>query len=83
MRWIVIVAAISLSGCNGLLGPSEAEKAEQAYSELKRNGASLAQLCRAAENVAYEYAAAENAEKQRQWDLYARIDCNSAALAMP
>ena len=79
MRWIIPVVAIFLAGCEA----TPVEKAEEAYNESKRFGASAAQLSRAAENVAAEYDADGNAEARDQWQLYADIDCSTAKFVRP
>lgn len=71
MRWIVIAAAISLTGC----GASPAEKAKAEYELIEKTPLAQDQLCAAAVKVRDAYRAEGNADAYQMWTLFAQTDC--------
>lgn len=75
MRLLAPVAAILLAGCNGLLGPTDAEKAEAEYELIEKTPLAQDQRCAAAIKVRDAYRAAGDADAYEMWTLFAQTDC--------
>lgn len=75
MRWIAPVAAMLLFGCNGLFGPSEAEKAKREFRIVSEKSIDGRDLCAAARKVEAAYLAEGNAERYEYWNLIASAHC--------
>jgi hypothetical protein len=75
MRWFVPVAAILLAGCNGLFGPTEAEKAISEYEMVAKTALEPRDKCAAARKVEAAYLREGNDQQYRYWNSIAAGMC--------
>lgn len=71
----VVLLALLLAACS-----SDAERQIRQYEIMKRNGATAAERCAKAREVAEAYLAEENELQYQFWDVESGLACNQVAL---